>query len=138
MKRIIPIAMVFIGMAFTGMAIGVATAQTQDPSGTSKAFQDCMDNVDLGALKNSQWSECYAAELARQDKALNTEYRALQSRIPTEARDLLVRGQRSWIAYRDGWCKLEAEMPHAPGGQVNYLACMVDQTVAQIKRLKDL
>lgn len=101
-------------------------------------FQTCMDKVDLGAMKNSQWYACYTEELARQDKVLNGEYRALQGRIPPEAKDLLTKGQRAWIAYREAWCKLEQELPNAPGGEVNYQACMLEQTIAQINKLKDV
>jgi uncharacterized protein YecT (DUF1311 family) len=101
-------------------------------------FTDCMDKVDLGAMTNSQWYACYTQELARQDKVLNTEYRALQSRIPPEAKDPLVKAQRAWIAYRESWCKLEQELPNAPGGEVNYQACMLEQTLLQINKLKDV
>jgi len=101
-------------------------------------FTECMDKVDLGAMKNSQWYACYTQELARQDKVLNAEYRALQSRIPPETKDLLTKAQRAWIASREAWCKLEQELPNAPGGEVNYQACMLDQTLAQINKLKDV
>ena len=101
-------------------------------------FQACMDNVDLGAMKNAQWLVCYKDELARQDKVLNAEYRALQGRIPQEAKEPLVKAQRAWIASREAWCKLEQELPNAPGGEVNYQACMLDQTISQINKLKDV
>jgi uncharacterized protein YecT (DUF1311 family) len=101
-------------------------------------FSDCMDKVDLGAMKNSQWYACYTQELARQDKVLNAEYRALQGRIPPEAKDPLIKAQRAWIAYREAWCKLEQELPNAPGGEVNYQACLLDQTLLQINKLKDV
>ena len=101
-------------------------------------FQACMDKVDLGAMKNSQWYACYTDELARQDKVLNSEYRALQNRIPPDAKDALTKAQRAWISYRENWCKLEQQLPNAPGGEVNYQACMLDQTIAQINKLKDV
>ena len=113
-------------------------AQAADKVKESAQFQECMDKVDLGAMKNSQWYACYTEELARQDKVLNAEYRALQSRIPPETKDALTKAQRAWIAYRESWCKLEQELPNAPGGEVNYQACMLDQTIAQINKLKDV
>jgi uncharacterized protein YecT (DUF1311 family) len=115
-----------------------APAFAADKVKETPQFQTCMDNVDLGAMKNAQWYACYVEELSRQDKVLNTEYRALQGRIPPEAKDLLTKGQRAWIAYRDAWCKLEQELPNAPGGEVNFQSCMLEQTLAQINRLKDV
>ena len=115
-----------------------APALAADKVKETPQFQECMDKVDLGAMKNSQWYACYTAELARQDKVLNTEYRALQGRIPPEAKDALTKAQRAWIASREAWCKLEQELPNAPGGEVNYQACMLEQTLAQINKLKDV
>ncbi len=101
-------------------------------------FQACMDHVDHGAMKNMQWLVCYKEELIRQDTVLNTEYRALQGRIPPEAKEPLVKAQRAWIASHEAWCKLEQELPNAPSGEVNYQACMLDQTLTQINKLKDV
>ena len=52
--------------------------------------------------------------------------------------DLLEQRVRAWIASREAWCKLEQELPNAPGGEVNYQACMLEQTLAQINKLKDV
>lgn len=119
------------------LLIGTPAFATEKVKETAQ-FSDCMDKVDLGAMKNSQWYACYTQELARQDKVLNAEYRALQGRIPAEAKDPLIKAQRAWIAYREAWCKLEQELPNAPGGEVNYQACLLDQTLLQINKLKDV
>jgi uncharacterized protein YecT (DUF1311 family) len=119
------------------LALGAA-AQAADKVKETPQFQACMDKVDLGAMKNSQWYACYTEELARQDKVLNAEYRDLQGRIPPDAKDALTKGQRAWIAYREAWCKLEQQLPNAPGGEVNYQACMLEQTLTQIGKLKDV
>jgi uncharacterized protein YecT (DUF1311 family) len=119
------------------LLIGTPAFATDKVKETAQ-FTDCMDKVDLGAMKNSQWYACYTQELARQDKVLNAEYRALQGRIPPEAKDPLIKAQRAWIAYREAWCKLEQELPNAPGGEVNYQACLLDQTLLQINKLKDV
>ena len=113
-------------------------AKAADKVKETAQFQDCMDKVDLGAMKNAQWYVCYVEEMARQDKVLNGEYRALQGRIPPENKDLLVKAQRAWIAYREAWCKLEQELPNAPGGEVNYQSCLLEQTLAQIHKFKEV
>ncbi len=125
-------------LASLALFLAAMPAFAADTVKETPQFTDCMDKVDLGAMKNSQWLACYTQELARQDKVLNTEYRALQGRIPPEAKDPLIKAQRAWIAYREAWCKLEQELPNAPGGEVNYQACLLDQTLLQINKLKDV
>lgn len=105
-------------------------------SETNPELQACMDNVDLGAMKNSQWAGCYSDELKRQDAKLNEAYRHVQRNIPVEAKDALVKAQRSWISFRDSWCGYEVALPYAPGGEATRLACLVDLTAAQAKKLR--
>ena len=105
--------------------------------GLSPAFRTCMDKVDLGAMKNSQFLACYQAELKRQDKVLNEEYRKLVARTPAETREKLRGAARAWIAFRDGWCGYEGMLDGAPSPEVNAASCLVDMTVAHIRRLKD-
>lgn len=105
--------------------------------GETPEFRKCMDAVDLGAFKNSQWASCYEAELKRQDRALNAVYQQIQKQASPELKQSLTKGQRAWLAYRDAWCAYEEQTPVAPGGIVNKMACLVDVTIAQIKRLKD-
>jgi uncharacterized protein YecT (DUF1311 family) len=113
----------------------VATPVRAD--GETPEFRKCMDAVDLGAFKNSQWASCYEAELKRQDRALNAVYQQIQKQASPELKQSLTKGQRAWLAYRDAWCAYEEQTPVAPGGIVNKMACLVDVTIAQIKRLKD-
>ena len=101
------------------------------------AFRRCMDAVDLSAFKTSQWQGCYEAELKRQDAVLNAAYKTVGAAAAPEARMLLVKGQKAWLTYREAWCRFEETTPNAPGGAVNYAACLVELTVAQIRRLKD-
>jgi uncharacterized protein YecT (DUF1311 family) len=107
-------------------------AETESPE-----FRKCMDAVDLGAFKNSQWVACYEAELKRQDRNLNSTYQGIQRSASPEVRQALVKGQRAWISYRDAWCSYEKLAPVAPGGNVNKGACLVDMTIFQINRLKN-
>jgi uncharacterized protein YecT (DUF1311 family) len=104
--------------------------------GYTGGFATCMDAVDLGALKETQWQSCYELELQVQDKNLNQEYKQLAHRTPNEFRPMLVKAEMSWISYRETWCKYEASLPMAPSGPVNYSACLVDITIAQVKRIK--
>jgi len=106
-------------------------AETNSPE-----LKKCMEEVDLGAFKNSQWTACYEAELKRQDRQLNAVYQKIQKSAEPELKQALVKGQRAWLAYRDAWCGYEQLTPVAPGGYVNRAACFVELTAAQINRLK--
>ncbi len=103
----------------------------------SPDFQKCMDAVDLGAFKMTQWTACYEAELKRQDRELNATYQKIQKAAAPDLKQALTKGQRAWIAYRDAWCSYEELTPVAPGGSVNKAACLLDLTKTQIDRLKN-
>jgi len=100
-------------------------------------LQKCLDAVDLGGLKITQWTACWAAELIRQDRELNSIYVRIQKISSPELKRSLIKGQRAWLAYRDAWCSYEEFTPVAPGGSANKAACMVDVTITQINRLKN-
>lgn len=100
------------------------------------SFARCMEAVDLGAMKISQWTVCYQQEYKRQDAFLNSEYQALRGRSLASNLPGLTAAQRSWISYRDAWCKYEATLDVAPSPELNGLACLVEVTAAQVRKLK--
>ena len=116
-----------------------ALCLAQEDAGTAsptKDFAICMENVDLGAMKISQWLSCYEQEYKRQEAFLNTEYQSLRSRLPASLRGDLRDAQRVWLNYRAVWCRYEGSLDVAPSAQVNGIACMVDITTAQVRKLK--
>jgi len=115
-----------------------STTSHADEIKETPQFRTCMDAVDLGAFKNTQWEACYAEELVRQDTVLNDTYRRLANSLDADARASLVTGERSWLAYREHWCRFEAKSQMAPGGDVNRAACLVELTLRQINRLDSL
>jgi uncharacterized protein YecT (DUF1311 family) len=104
----------------------------------SAQYEKCMDDVDLGASKNAQWSACHTQELKRLDVTLNSEYSKLRKSSSPEQRDALMTGQRAWLKYREDWCRYEQIGPMAPGGEANYTSCLLSATVKQVELLKDL
>ena len=115
-----------------------STALHADEIKETPEFRTCMDSVDLGAFKNTQWEACYAGELVRQDTVLNDTYRRLANSLDADARASLVTGERSWLAYRERWCGFESKTPMAPGGEVNLNACLLELTLKQINKLESL
>jgi uncharacterized protein YecT (DUF1311 family) len=101
-------------------------------------FTKCMNDVDLGAFKNTQWGACYEAELIRQNKRLEIEYKKLLSTYKKTDKKLLNTAKKSWLAYREAWCRYEEMVPIAPTPYVNYRACLVDTTIEQINRIRSL
>jgi uncharacterized protein YecT (DUF1311 family) len=95
-----------------------------------------MNDVDLGAFKNTQWGACYESELERQNKKLELEYKRLQEGYKKVDKKLLLTAKRSWITYREEWCRYEEALPIAPTPYVNYRACLVNTTIEQINKIK--
>ena len=104
----------------------------------SPQYEKCMDGVDLGAFKNTQWASCGEQELKLQDDTLNSEYTKLRKSLSPEQRELLTKGQKSWLKFREDWCRFEEQGPSAPGGMVNYGFCLLDTTDKQIDLIKGL
>ena len=117
------------------LAVLFSTTSHAEEIKETPQFRTCMDAVDLGAFKNTQWAACYAEELVRQDTALNDTYRRLANSLDADAKASLVTGERSWLAYREHWCRFEAKTNMAPGGEVNRNACLLELTLKQINRL---
>ena len=116
-------------------ALSILTIGWLAPAGVAMAeyryspqYETCMDKVDLGALKNSQWAACADQELKKVDAALNTYYRKLQQQLEPEQREALKKSQRAWLQYREARCSFEALGPIAPGGAASQSLCMLEMT----------
>ena len=132
MKHIKLIASAFV---LSSLCLGVTGAQAE--SKPSAQYQKCMDSVDLGAMKNSQWAACAAQELKRQDATLNAEYNKLRKALTAEQKEALTKAQKSWLKFREDWCRFEEVGPSAPGGEANYNFCVMELTNKQIDKIKE-
>jgi uncharacterized protein YecT (DUF1311 family) len=119
---------------FICFMIAGAQAETKLPS----EYKKCMDAVDLGAFKNAQWASCAAQEIKIQDAILNSEYNKLINALTSEQRSALLKGQHSWIKFRDDWCRFEELSSAAPGSAANYNFCILEETTKQASKLKEL
>ena len=125
-----------IGLTITILTIWSFIFQAQ-AAGETAYLQRCLDAVELGGLKITQWTACWTDELIRQDKELNSTYLRIQKISSPELKRALIRGQLAWLAYRDAWCSYEELTPVSPGGSANRAACRGEVTITQIKRLKN-
>ena len=126
-----------IASAFVVSSLCLGVTGVQAESKPSAQYQKCMDSVDLGAMKNSQWAACAAQELKRQDVTLNAEYTRLRKALSAEQKEALTKAQKSWLKFREDWCRFEEIGPSAPGGEANYNICLMDLTNRQIDRIKE-
>lgn len=126
-------------IVWAGLAVlmsGTACLAQSTEASLSPRFRTCMANVDLGALKITQWLACYHAEVQWQDQRLNDEYRKLLARSAPASRPPLIAAERRWIDFRDAWCKFAATLDEAPSPDVNLADCLMEMTAAQADRLR--
>jgi uncharacterized protein YecT (DUF1311 family) len=127
--------LIFFGLV--GLLLMPVTAKAQERDALTKEFTQCMQEVDLSAMKNSQWLSCYQLEYKRQDKFLNLEYQKLKAKLPPAQHNALLAGQKAWLGYRDAWCQFQGGLDVAPTPQINGVACLVDLTAEQVKKLRE-
>ncbi|MDD2830527.1 MAG: lysozyme inhibitor LprI family protein [Sulfuricurvum sp.] len=127
-KSSLIILSIFAVLSVTALAEGKRSPQ----------YGECMDAVDYGAFKNTQWASCGEQELKLQDATLNSEYAKLRKSLSPEQRELLIKGQKSWLKYREDWCRFDEQGPSAPGGIAGYVFCLLEITDKQIDLIKDL
>lgn len=128
------------GYLIVAMAAIYAAAPSASHAQTklSQQHEKCMDSVDLGALKNSQFAACDEQELKRQDVTLNAIYNKVRTSLAPEQKDALVKGQRSWLKFREDWCRFEEVRPNVLSGYASYQSCLLDVTVRQIDTIKNI
>jgi uncharacterized protein YecT (DUF1311 family) len=121
------------------VTVSLVTFKAHADSVTETAhFTKCMNDVDLGAFKNTQWGACYEAELVRQNKRLELEYKKLQAGYKDVDKKIFNAAKKSWLIHREQWCRYEEAIPMAPTPYVNYRACLVDTTIKQINKIRQL
>jgi hypothetical protein len=104
----------------------------------SRQFADCMERVDLGALKNSQWLACFESEFKRQSQSVEDEHKVLISRLSPDVRRRVQNATRSWMLFRADWCKVDAEFNTAPTPRINEVICLIDMTLEYAARLRNM
>jgi len=92
----------------------------------TKAFAACQQHAET-TPDNAQ---CFVAEFARQDAALNRTWKATLARVPAAEHAPLIQAQRQWVATRDPFCKGQSDQ--FSGGTIApvvYVDCRVELTI---------
>lgn len=118
-----------------------ANAQDWSQPGYSAAFHACLTKAghDGAAIV-----VCENAETPGQDDQLNTAYQRLHAILRPYQRDLLVKDERAWIAFRDAECAFQGSqlIGGPPGIEMQAWAsqkadCMLRQTHDRVRTLED-
>jgi uncharacterized protein YecT (DUF1311 family) len=119
---------IFLSLTFPLVAFSEGTG--------TREYDACMNEVDLGSFKFSHWLSCGQEELGRQMIVLDAEYSALRKNMNAEQLMLLESFKKSWVTYREDFCRLEEQSSSSPGGELNYIFCLLDLTKSHIESLR--
>ncbi|MGA8170442.1 MAG: lysozyme inhibitor LprI family protein [Methylocystis sp.] len=103
--------------------------------GDARSFaQDCPDQTQTGL------NQCAADAYAKADEALNRAYREIAQKLKGQdpAAGLLVKTQKSWLAFRDSECAFSSSS--VIGGSIYpmiYSGCLEALTVERTKQLRN-
>jgi uncharacterized protein YecT (DUF1311 family) len=103
-------------------------------------------------MSQSEMTQCAAQDFARQDAALNAQWRVTLAKMQGYDRGIdrsydkrptysasLITAQRAWIAFRDSHCALDGMKFRGGSGEPMLVyACKVDLTKERIKQLREL
>ncbi len=80
------------------------------------------------SLPQQGLNDCAFREFEAADAALNATYRQIVARLAgqTEARQLLTKAQRAWVAFRDAECRFSAS--GVQGGSIQPMIASICQT----------
>lgn len=127
--------MMKIPCAAIALAIWISPYAGADTK-TSIQHNKCIERIDHSAMKNSQLTSCATQEIKRQDATLNAEYNGLRGSLSVEQKEQLTRAQKSWLKFREEWCRFEEIGPSEPGGEAGRALCIIDMTNRQIDLIK--
>jgi uncharacterized protein YecT (DUF1311 family) len=101
----------------------------------TKAWAACQQKAET-TPDNAQ---CFVAEFARQDAALNRTWKATLARLPVVEHEPLTIAQRKWVADRDPFCTAQSDQ--FSGGTIApvvYVDCRVELTIRRAIWLEQL
>lgn len=103
------------------------------PAMADEAYDKCIDTTS----SNTEWAECGAALLKREDDRLNVVWKRVYAIPDEKTRADLLAEQRSWNAYKEKSCLLFANGEWGREGQVlHYPACRAEVIAERTKALQ--
>jgi uncharacterized protein YecT (DUF1311 family) len=112
---------------------GLVCAQAEEHTSTS--YRECLDKAS-GATPAVQ--DCISQELERQDRKLNSAYKALMDSVSEKRRPQLRDAQRKWIAFRDANCKFYYDPQGGSAARIASSECVVTLTADRAQELETL
>ena len=109
---------------------GLASTSNANPSSEEFCKKATADGVMPDMI------DCTQADLDKEDKRLNAEYKEAMKRLNVAQKKELRSVQRAWIKNRDKACKLEADGGQA--GILNNLGCLLEWTKKRADELAEI
>ncbi len=101
---------------------------------TTKYYDRCMEE----AMGTADVVACMEAEIGRQDRRLNENYRKAMKMLSKERRKVLRSVQRRWIRYRDAKCGFLYFSQSGSGGLEDMQQCLLIETIRRADELENL
>ncbi len=101
---------------------------------TSKEYDLCIQNV----FATYDILACMKAELARQNKLMNENYKKALKALKKDRRKALISAQRSWINYRNKKCSLYYHKHSGTGGLLDQEECLIKETIRRSTELSEI
>lgn len=111
-----------------------AAAQVDVEKEYSATYTRCLRTGDAARGVTPAMAACINAELARQDKRLNTAYARAMARLSPKAKTQLRTVQRAWIKTRDAECSA-----NLTGGTIDFIerpSCHLNLTIERAVELE--
>lgn len=123
-----------ISTAISAIFLGVAP-MAGEPSSSEVQLRACLASGDAARGVTSAMKACSMAEYRRRDAILNAAYVRRMRSLPIAARERLRIEERSWIRSRDSTCSVRMGNDSGSLDSLDYLDCVIDQTIARTKCL---
>ena len=101
----------------------------------SPQYSACMDRS--GGV-TAEMIDCMAAELKRQDAALNVNYKVLTNQLTPSRRKQLLEAQRAWIRFRDTNCQFYADPDGGTLASIEANSCVLTMTASRAQELRQI
>ena len=125
-------------MSFLAGLLAILVGAGAPPSAgppISPVLEACLASGDAARGVTIAMKMCTQDELQRRDAVLNRTYGARMAHLSATGRARLRTTQRAWIKHRDATCEPLMGPDTGSLGGLDYLDCMINQTIEQTHRL---
>jgi len=123
----------FIGILIGAITISTSTFAHSTDYAFTKEYDACIEKS--GGI-TSEMLNCNESEFARQDKALNANYKLALKVVSAERGKKILAAQRAWIKFRDANCDSYYDIDGGTASTLNASSCRLNTTAMRASELK--